>query len=98
MGNSISEVLKIKLFRGSMPPHFLEAREFSDRFATPSCAYLNGKTTLRPCFGALARLACAGVRFAFSGSGNSAVGKNPANKQQANACTSRYLVLVSEME
>ena len=30
MGNSISKALKIKLFWGSMPPHFLEAREFGD--------------------------------------------------------------------
>ena len=50
MGNGISEALKIKIFWGSMPPYPLAARAFGARFPFASCAYLDRKTTLRPCF------------------------------------------------
>ena len=54
MGNGISEALKLNHFLGEhapTPPPPLEARAFGACFSTPSCAYLNGKTTLHPCNG-----------------------------------------------
>ena len=51
MRNGISEDQKIKIFLGSMPPTPPRGSRLqrSFHYAPPSCAYLNGVTTLRPC-------------------------------------------------